>query len=125
MIHTLTLKQNPRLARIVLAAFPAYRKHQVFVSVTARVGLGGSYWNGGSRSTYIAVNLANGYSASAPQFNPPQFGGPITDPVVTLPEDVAIVQGGIFNGKPATAHIYLRPDTALTFEELKALEGPR
>ena len=110
MFQTIELKQHPEIRAVVQAAFPTYKKHKAYLSVTTEVRLSGTYWDGGTRHTYVAVNLATKRSQGAPQYNPPQFGGPQTTPVVTLPEGVVIVEGGIFCGKPATAHLHVHPN---------------
>lgn len=104
-----SLGSSPELKRIVLAAFGGYRKRDCYVIVSTSCSLTGTYWDGGSRSSYVAVDLATCRSTGAPQYDPPQFGGPST-PHVELPLGVAIVKGGISCGKPATAVIYIHPD---------------
>lgn len=105
----LKLKAHPELIRIIRAADPSYRKHDCILHPTETVTLSGTYWSGGSRSTYTAVNIATGMSSGAPQYNPPQFGGPQSDPQVSVPEGIAIVKTGTFCGKTAAATIYLNP----------------
>lgn len=80
-------------------------------SILARetVAISGTYWDGGSRSTYHAVDLATLRQLPAPQYAPPQFGGPRTAPEVDLPPDVAIIETGTFCGKTATATVYINP----------------
>jgi hypothetical protein len=102
------LKQHPDLRQIVEAACPRYRKHHAYVVVADRVTLSGTFWDDGSRSTYVAVDLLSRRVKSAPQYDPPQFGGPRETPVVTLPENVVIVEVGVFRGKQATATVYVR-----------------
>jgi hypothetical protein len=103
------LKTAPELLRVIRAAEPTYRKRQVRLETREQVSLANTYWDGGSRSTYTAVNLSTMRSSSAEQFAPPQFGGPRQAPIVNIPEGVAIVETGVFAGKPATAAIYLHP----------------
>ena len=108
-MKTVTLKDHPEVLRAIRAADPTYRKQKAFLFVSERVTLSGTYWDGGSRSEYTAVNLTTGRSAGAPQYAPPQFGGPRTAPEVDLPPDVSIVETGTFCGKTATATIYIHP----------------
>lgn len=108
-MHRVTLKTAPELARIIRAADPAYRKREAVLMARETVAISGTYWDGGSRSTYHAVDLATLRQLPAPQYAPPQFGGPATDPTVAIPEGVAIVETGIFMGRPATARVYLNP----------------
>jgi len=108
-METVTLKQHPEILRVIRAAAPDYRKQQAYLIVCERVTLSDTYWDGGSRSEYAAVNLTTGRHAGAPQYAPPQFGGPRTAPEVDLPAGVAIVRTGTFCGKPATAAVYVNP----------------
>lgn len=108
-MHRVTLRTAPELARVIKAAAPDYRKREATILVRDRVMLSGTYWDEGSRSTYHAVDLATLRSLGAPQYDPPQYCGPSTDPVVAIPENVAIVKTGIFQGKTATATVYIHP----------------
>lgn len=108
-MHRVTLKTAPELARLIKAAAPDYRKREAVLMARDTVTISGTYWDGGSRSTYHAVDLATLRQLPAPQYNPPQFGGPATDPTVNIPEGAAIVCTGIFQGKPATARVYINP----------------
>jgi hypothetical protein len=114
-MQTLTLKDNPELKTIIKAAFPDYRKQNCFVHVSTECTLSGTYWDGGSRSTYVAVNLSTKRSAGAPQYDPPQFGGPQRDPKCAIPAGIAIVKSGTFCGKTAIAQIFIHPDNVAKF----------
>jgi hypothetical protein len=108
-MQTINLSDSPELAKLIRAADSTYKKRTAYVHVRADVTLSGTYWDGGSRSTYHAVNLATRKVSAAPQYSPPQFGGPIADPTVSIPAGAAIVRTGTFCGKPATAAVYLNP----------------
>lgn len=108
-MQTIELAKYPDIARVIRAADPSYRKKNAFVSVREKVSLDGTFWDGGSRSTYTAVNLATFASAGAPHYSPPQFGGPRVTPEVPVPEGFVIVETGIFCGKTATAHVSVNP----------------
>lgn len=114
-MHRIALKTAPELARVIRAADPTYRKREACLLVRERVMLSGTYWDGGSRSTYHAVDLRTLRTLPAPQYNPPQYCGPSTDPVVEIPESVAIVKTGVFMGKTATATVYIHPNNATRF----------
>lgn len=114
-MQTVMLKDHPEIARVIRAAIPSYKKHKAFVHVHATVALQGTYWDGGSRSTYTAVRLVDGFSLGAPQYAPPQFGGPRDTPVVEIPAGVVIVETGVFCGKPATASVTINPADATKF----------
>lgn len=75
-MQTVELAKHPDIARVIRAADPSYRKKTASVSVSAKVSLNGTFWDSGSRSTYTAVNLATFANKGAPQYAPPQFGGP-------------------------------------------------
>jgi hypothetical protein len=112
MYQALELKTAPEVLRLIRAADPSYRKTRAYLHVSESVSLSGTYWDGGSRSTYTAVDLATGRSKGAPQYDPPQFGGPRAAPVVVIPEGVAIVETGVFCGKTANASVYINPVNA-------------
>jgi hypothetical protein len=109
------LSQHPEIARVIRSVDPKYRKHKAIIAGAERVTLSGTYWDGGSRSSYTAVNLETGLSIDAPQYSPPQFGGPKVDPVVELPEGVVIVRTGIFCGKTETAKVFVNPANLTKF----------
>lgn len=111
MHHHHALKTAPELARVIKAADPNYRKREGCLLVRETVTIHDSYWSEGSRYTYHAVDLRTLRTLPAPQYNPPQFGGP-ADPVVTIPEGVAIVKTGVFMGRTATATVYIHPNNA-------------
>lgn len=106
---TVTLAANRDVQRVIKSAAPDYRKRDARIMPTATVTLANTYWDGGSRCEYTAVELATGRVSAAPQYAPPQFGGPASAPVVSIPAGIAIVQTGTFCGKPATATVYVNP----------------
>jgi len=111
-VRTIELKTAPELIRVIRAADGAYRKTKAFLRVQPTCTLHGTYWDGGSRTTYTAINLSTMRAATADQFAPPQFGGPAQAPTVDIPEGIAIVATGVFCGKPATASVYINPANA-------------
>ena len=108
-MQTVELKQAPELARIIRAVDSTYRKKNAFMRAQSECSLHGTYWDGGSRTTYTAVNLATLQTGAAEQYAPPQFGGPAQAPTVSIPDGVAIVATGVFCGKSATATVYVNP----------------
>ncbi len=106
------LKQHPEIARVVRAVAPGYKKHKAFFSVSESVSISNTFWDGGSRSTYTAVRLSDGFSLGAPQYAPAAFGGPREAPTAAIPQGVAIVETGVFCGKTATAHVHICPADA-------------
>ena len=124
MYHKVTLKQCPEVKAVILAAFPGYRKHDAYLDPCTDVSLWGTYWDGGSRREYCAVELATKRSQGAPQYAPAQFGGPVTSPVVSIPLGVVIVAGGVSCGKPATATVYIHPDNLAPLLPAPAMPAP-
>lgn len=114
-METVILASNPNIKRLVLSANPSYRKAKAFIKVSATVTLSNTFWDGGSRSTYHAVRLIDGFSLGAQQYAPAAFGGPRQSPVVEIPDGVAIVETGIFCGKPATASVTISPNDVTKF----------
>lgn len=112
MLRTLICKEHPELLALVRAVDPAYRKHKLYFDVCPDVRLSLTYWSDGTRYTYSAVNLATRKVGQAPQYDPPQFGGPSTVPTVAIPPGAAIVRTGIESGKQATAYVRIGPQDA-------------
>jgi hypothetical protein len=110
MSQILECKAHPELLRVIRAADSKYKKHKAILVVSESVTLSGTYWDGGSRSSYCAVNLETLRVGPAPQYNPPQFGGPRSDPKCDIPVGVVIVKLGTFCGKQATATLYVHPE---------------
>jgi len=107
--HVINLAQAPEVKRLILAADPTYRKRTAALTVASEVALRGTYWSGGTRATYTAVNIATRQSQTAEQYAPPQFGGPKEVPTVALPPGAVIVQTGFFCGKVSTAQVFIHP----------------
>jgi hypothetical protein len=105
----ITLTQHPEVKALVRAAFPDYKKKTVTLVDRNKCELYGTYWDGGTRYEYVAVDLTTKRSKGAPQYRPAEFGGPKTTPVVHIPPGVVIVQGGVFCGRTARAKLYVHP----------------
>jgi len=107
----LKLCDYPTLRVLMREAFPSYRKKSVIVTdyPQTEVTLSGTFWDGGSRSSYCRVHLHTPTveHLSAPS-SPPQFGG-APAPTAKLDETSMVVELGTFRGKPATAHIFALP----------------
>ncbi len=103
------LTPNTILTRVVRAAGSKKRKAILSPAATT-VTLSGMYWDEGSRSEYMVVNLDTMAVARLPAVAPPQFGGPQVDHVYSLAVNQAVVIGGTFCGKPATPVVTFHPD---------------
>jgi hypothetical protein len=121
------LKTTPELKRIVLAAFPSYKKRQATLAAFREGGQRiNSYWDGGTRDEYAIVELSTGRRKPLPTSTHPYFdiagrglaNGESPDGYVSsdhvgnvtllaLPQGFALVAAGTFCGKPATAKVYL------------------
>lgn len=120
------LRSAPELKRVVLAAFPSYRKRDAYLSVFTGKQNINSYWDGGSRDEYAIVELQSLQRKGLPTSSHPYFDiaarglANASSPDVEtdhvgnlylkhLPEGFALVRAGTFCGKAATAHVYLNP----------------
>lgn len=92
-----------------LFALIGSHKREGRLRAATEVTLFGTYWDGGSRSEYAAVRLSDMKADRSPQFDPPQFGGPTSAPVVPLKPGYVIISHGVFCGKPATPTVYVHP----------------
>ena len=89
-----------------------YKGRTYQVSVAEEVQLLDNAWSGGSRSSYIGVNLVTG-EVLPPQndeYSNPFTGQPGREPIVKLSADRAIVKHSYYCGKDAGITIYLHPD---------------
>jgi hypothetical protein len=122
-MQTISLKAAPEVQQVIRAAFPGYKKHNAFLSAFYESGVQvNSFWDGGSKSVFVLIDLATLQHKSLPTSTHPYFdmraaSGETPDVTVDrgcvtlkrLPEGIALVEGGTFCGKLATAHIYLNP----------------
>mgnify|MGYP001615458670 CR=1 FL=1 len=115
--HTIALKDYPEAKRLILAADPTYKKLKAYIVVSEKCTLSGTYWSGGSRSQYAAVDMATMQAKDADSYqgrtlgNPEAYGGAAT-PTVEIPEGIAIICTGISDGKTQTAFININPANA-------------
>jgi len=72
-MQTVTLKSAPEVKAVVLAAFPAYRKQNAFLSAFGGGLSINSYWDGGSRTEFAVVELASLQRKSLPTRTHPYF----------------------------------------------------
>lgn len=103
----------PEIRQIVNAAFGGYTGRTCKIEIREQVSLSGGYWDGGSKTDYVLVDLAT-MRAAAPQVNlgaPPGFGGVSSPPLVTLTSAAVIVAHSIFCGKDMGLTIYAAPGT--------------
>lgn len=125
------LKLYPEIKRVIVAAFPNYKKKKAMVSVFKGEVNVNSYWSEGSRSEYGIVELATMSRKLLPTPTHPYFDvanrglagtgnrvlsadhvGNIT--LKELPSGYALVSAGTFCGKPATTHVYFNVNDITT-----------
>jgi len=135
MMQAIELRSRPDIKRIILAAFPSYRKLRAYLNQFPESGITvNSYWDGGSRDEYAIVHLPSMSRRALPTSTHPYFdlarhglaGAENADLVVDsrgnatlkhLPAGFALVQAGTSCGKPATASIYMSSENQLQSSE--------
>lgn len=101
---------DPIVRKIAAAAYPDYRGRKIQVKAADKSINVKSYWDGGSRSYFVFVRLAD-MNVSKPV--PAQH--PVFDPQipnadhVQIPEGVACVAHSIFCGKDLGLTVYVNP----------------
>jgi hypothetical protein len=110
--QTIRLADFPEIKRVIQVADPSYKKRTATIVVREKVTLHGTFWSGGSRSTYTAVEFNTGKVVPAPQYDPPAFGGPQQAPTVTIPDGVVIVETGFSCGHVMSATVNVNPKNA-------------
>lgn len=94
---------------IAKAAFPGWRGRKLRTEQRESVTLLGTYWSGGSKNTFVAVELATLRTSPADRRlgDPNAFGG-IGDshPTIRIPPGYAIVEHVIFRGKDLGCRVY-------------------
>ncbi len=103
---SITLKEFPKLRQMVEGVS---RKQKGQVVLSDEVELSGTYWDEGSRSEYF-ISQGGRARPIGYRVNPPQFGGPRENPKVKIPGGGAIIEAGIFRGKPSFPTFYIRPE---------------
>ena len=106
-----TLQPGTTLANVVKLV--SKKRKAILGRPTTEVRLSGTYWDGGSRSDYFLVDLSTMRATALGHVSPPQFGGPKEDPVQHLQPGFAIVEAGVFCGKPSTPVVFFHPNQQL------------
>lgn len=84
---------------LVKLAFPDYRGRKITETIETRPVDVTSYWDGGSRDYFVAIDLRTGRIAPIKQNGTPYDGGPIAPNGVLIPAWGALVRHSIFCGK--------------------------
>jgi hypothetical protein len=101
----LTAKDIPPMLRNV---FPEYHGRKWRANVTTNVQMYDTYWSGGTRNQYRAVNLETGMIGEPGSGAFGNFLDP-REPTVELPPGVAIVEHSMFMGKDVGITIHVHP----------------
>lgn len=104
-------KSDPGIKAILRATHPDYTGRTIKVAPTTRPIDVTSYWDGGTRSYYAAVDLRTMRTLHVPQNGTPYDGGPIRPDGVEVPVGFAIVEHAYFCGKDLGIRIHVHPDS--------------
>ena len=112
MIHLEPTQDIKALSR---KAFPGYTGRTYKLDNSGRPVNVTSYWDGGSRDYYTAINLSTGETLPVPQNGTPFDGGPIAPDGVIVPAGFVIAEHSIFCGKDLGITFHVDPNTATAF----------
>lgn len=99
---------NPMVKRVLAATFPEYRGRKVKARLWTRPMRLENYWDGGTRSYYVAIRVADGAVADFGTDNP--FERSAHEPV-DLPAGVLLVEHSIFCGKDMGITVWGRTES--------------
>jgi hypothetical protein len=106
MSDIIKIKEYPTIKSALKRAIPRYKKHSAIVCTANSLEISGTYWDGGSISSYLLCDLDGSNVESIPGSSaPPQFGGSLPE-TFQIPENKMVLKLGTFCGKPATVFIY-------------------
>jgi hypothetical protein len=105
------LEPTAELRAMARVAFPSYNGRTYELDASGVVDVR-SYWSGGSRDTFVAVNLATRRTLAVPQNGTPFDGGPIARDGVAIPLGFAIVEHSIFCGRDVGITFHVHPNAA-------------
>jgi len=111
---------NPLVKKVIAASFPEYRGRKVKARLWTRPMRLQNYWDGGSRSYYVAIRMADGAVSDFGTDNP--FLRESHEPV-DLPEGVLLVEHSYFLGKDSGLTIWARAGLLEAGEAVALLAG--
>lgn len=100
-------RANPMVKRILATTFPDYRGRKVKARLWTRPMTLHNYWDGGTRSYYVAIRVADGAVSDFGTDNP--FQRSAHEPV-DLPFGVLLVEHSYFCGRDSGITIWARTD---------------
>lgn len=100
------------IARI---AFPSWGGRKCSVSEGSTVRVECTFWDGGSRTEFVAVNLATGEVCGLPESarTPREMGGTAPDNLTIVPAGFALVSHSIYCGKDVGCNVTFGAPMAL------------
>ena len=115
-------KDDQFIDRLCRMAFPNHTKKTATLCPTESLTLHGMYWDGGSKSDYVAIDFDTmqivDLSGQPGWSNPPQFGGPANPPVILLTganENIVIVESTVFCGNIMPLRLHANPSRLTPF----------
>lgn len=112
MIH---LDATPEVKAMVAKVFPEYTGRKFKLDNSGHPVDVRSYWDGGSRDNFAALNLETNKVLAVPQNGTPFDGGPIAPNGVIVPPGFMIAEHTIFCGKDLGITFHVNAETSLKF----------
>jgi hypothetical protein len=104
----ITKREFPEIAAVISAAFPDYRGRKMSIEIRDKPLDVRSYWDGGSRSYFVFVRLADKRCVEMPAQS--AFDRPIAGAEkVSLPAGIVCVEHVYFCGKDLGCRVYVNP----------------
>jgi hypothetical protein len=110
---------HPLVKRLLAATFPEYRGRRIYLERADHPVDVRSYWDGGRRSYFVAVDLRTLRTVSIPQNGTPYDGGAIAPAGVTVPPDRAIVEH-LIAGQYQAVYVHVATTAKLDESPLRA-----
>jgi len=102
---------EPGVKDIVRKAFPFYHGKRWSYSIQDSTHLCNTYWDEGSRYSYVMMRMDDHEIRMIPHFDPPQFGGPdLGEHAVQIPPGFVLVE--LREGFYEKLHLYVNPADA-------------
>lgn len=120
MAHVSISVKDPAVRAALAATFPNYKGRKLSYRVEDSPLDVTSFWDGGSRSYFVLLELATLRARPVPQNGTPYDGGPIRPNGVHIPEGYAIVEHVIFCGKDLGIRFHVGPSDSARFAPITA-----
>jgi len=110
--NRITLGTDPQIRAIVRRAYPEWRGRKCYWAATETLHCYHTYWDGGTKHTYVAVTLDGTCASGRMESAPEELGGIDEHQTLAMRPGVAIVEHCFFCGKDAGVTIYVHPADA-------------